>query len=493
MSTLYFQVSLGIDIRERSVALTLLGKKFNKIDVVASHIFRIPSQLELGNVQSETIFLEELQRFLAKEDIRPDDVCLSLPRGKYSLETFEIPIPEEKFIDSMLEFELDKHISSDIKNFYFSCHKSPREGKMMRVTSAVLKKESANYYLELIYRLKLVPSILDLSTFANANLVLSGKLDPAKPVAIADLGPNDLEITIIKNREIEFSRQVPLDDPEIAEVYFLPDADGERFDSLMPRLSAKIIDQIQEGLSVCRDIDESESLNRIFLMNGGSFAPFLCRDLEKESGAVTSQFQFPREIAPRIPESHYPSLMSTSLGLGLRALTSNVLETNLLPPSLQPHKRKKKVKMAYVLPATAILLFTALMGIKTMQGKAKLADLEKQLQEVKGQAEILTHVDVESAGIQNRLGSMNRIEREHPARLPVMRELSETLPRDTWLTHIKIRKTKMEIKGFSASASQLVPLLEKSPYFKEAGFVGAVVREKALEKFTIKMKLAQNP
>jgi Tfp pilus assembly protein PilN len=416
-----------------------------------------------------------------------------LPRRQYSFETFEIPSPEKKFVDSIVEFELDKHISSDLKNFYFSYHTSPREGKMMRVTSAALKKETTNYYLELLYRLKLSPSILDVSTCANANLVLSGKLNHSKPVAIADLGPNDLEITIIKNRDIEFSRQISLDDPEIGDVYFSPDEDEERLQSLTNSLSSRIINQIQEGLSLSRDIEESEELQQIYLLNGGSFAPLLSRALETDTGAVASQPKMPGEVSRKVPENFSLSLMATSLGLAVRALKSNVLETNLLPESLLSKEEKKKTSLAVTLPVLAILVLVAYQTVQMVLSDMRLAELGKQLEEVKDQAKIFSKVDLEYEEIQSKLGVLQQIEREHPTKLPVLRELTDTLPKDTWLTNIKIKKNQMEIRGYSASASGLIHLLEKSPYFKEAGFVGAVIREKALEKFTIKVELLQNP
>jgi hypothetical protein len=47
----------------------------------------------------------------------------------------------------------------------------------------------------------------------------------------------------------------------------------------------------------------------------------------------------------------------------------------------------------------------------------------------------------------------------------------------------------MEIKGFSPSASKLIPLIEKSPSFNKTGFIGPIIRGSTGEKFTIRATL----
>jgi len=88
---------------------------------------------------------------------------------------------------------------------------------------------------------------------------------------------------------------------------------------------------------------------------------------------------------------------------------------------------------------------------------------------------------------------LNSIEQAYPPKLPVLAELSRTLPGNTWLTNLKLVKNSLEISGYSETASQLVPIMEKSAYFKETGFVGTILREKEGEKFTIRTDIQVNP
>ena len=58
MKTFYLEKSLGIDIREESIALALLGKKMRSTDLLGSHFFRIKPLVE-GDEKAEKFFLEE--------------------------------------------------------------------------------------------------------------------------------------------------------------------------------------------------------------------------------------------------------------------------------------------------------------------------------------------------------------------------------------------------------------------------------------------------
>ena len=121
-----------------------------------------------------------------------------------------------------------------------------------------------------------------------------------------------------------------------------------------------------------------------------------------------------------------------------------------------------------------------------------LASLDSQLQEIKIQAEDLEKIDLEFNNLKLEINRFNSIREKYPIKVPVLAELSRTLPPDTWLTSLKVSKNQMEINGYSSLASKLVPLLEKSPYFQETNFIGTILRESKGEKFTIRTQIARN-
>ena len=89
--------------------------------------------------------------------------------------------------------------------------------------------------------------------------------------------------------------------------------------------------------------------------------------------------------------------------------------------------------------------------------------------------------------------ALDTIDEREPLKLPVIQELTRILPQDTWLTDMSMIKNKIEIKGFSASAAKLIPIIENSPFFKDTAFNGSIVRQKEGDKFTIRASLNKRP
>jgi len=80
---------------------------------------------------------------------------------------------------------------------------------------------------------------------------------------------------------------------------------------------------------------------------------------------------------------------------------------------------------------------------------------------------------------------LNAIERQSPLKLPLLQELSQRLPKDTWVTRIAIKQNRVEIRGYSVSASELILKLEESEFLKDTQFKGPVTTQSLGKRFTI--------
>ena len=105
MKRFYLEKSLGIDIRENSVCLTLLGKSLYRLDVLASKYIPI-EPLSKGNEKAESLFLERVNAFMIDHEAWTDNVVVSIPRSNLTLQSFKLPSPDRKSVDYMMEFEL---------------------------------------------------------------------------------------------------------------------------------------------------------------------------------------------------------------------------------------------------------------------------------------------------------------------------------------------------------------------------------------------------
>ena len=106
MKTIYFEKTLGIDIRENSVCLALLGKKWRSFEVLACHFFKIKPLME-GKKSIENEFLEEINQFLIENRVTPDITVVGVPKSFALFKTFPLPAPDLKSINSILYNQFD--------------------------------------------------------------------------------------------------------------------------------------------------------------------------------------------------------------------------------------------------------------------------------------------------------------------------------------------------------------------------------------------------
>jgi general secretion pathway protein L len=89
--------------------------------------------------------------------------------------------------------------------------------------------------------------------------------------------------------------------------------------------------------------------------------------------------------------------------------------------------------------------------------------------------------------------TLRSFEAQHLRLLPVLRELTELLPQDVWLTNFSADRKGLELAGFANAASQLIPLLEASPAFDRVEFTSPVTKGRDREQFRLKAGWEQIP
>ncbi len=485
MKSLYIEKSLGVDIRENSVTLTLAGKKIRTIEVLAGKTIAL-MPLTGKDEKAEKHFLNKVNRFLIDNDSWPESVVMSLPRGHITFKTFELPAPDLTSVRSMIDFELERQFSSGLEDLYFTYQITPKAENIFHIAAAAIKKEIANYYLELVRKLNLKTTILDVSTFANINLAFSQEIDADSPIwALADISSEALDIALVKNNAIEFSMSRSWDKSAIKDVNSDKPNNPAQLESLSQEITKIIIEELQQALSSCRNIKANELVGHIFITGGGILIPDLTKQLEKETEVSTTALQPPKSINSTLPESFSPTLMLTSLGLSLRELKKQRIETNLLSADIRPKRKKVNIKLTLAMAAMVVLLLAGWFTSKVVYANKTLASLDEQLNEIKGQVAGLEKIDLEYDSLKQYVDILIKIRNQYPDILPVLGELSRALPADTWLTHLNFKQGEINIKGYSPVASKLIPILEQSSTFKETGFVGTIVKESAGEKFAI--------
>jgi general secretion pathway protein L len=108
-------------------------------------------------------------------------------------------------------------------------------------------------------------------------------------------------------------------------------------------------------------------------------------------------------------------------------------------------------------------------------------------QEFKKVEELKKEVDT----LEGEIASIRDFKKDRPMVLQMVKELTTVLPKNAWLTRLRITDSTVEIEGYAASATELLPKLETSPLLKKVEFASPTFRDARLnsDRFVIKMEI----
>ena len=167
------------------------------------------------------------------------------------------------------------------------------------------------------------------------------------------------------------------------------------------------------------------------------------------------------------------------------ALAPGVRPLDLLPVALRPFRlTRAQLVTAGVAAVTAVLAIAALMVPGYRDGR-RLAALNAEIAGLDGEVRTVERLLKDLDGKRKLVTTVDGLEQGSLRPLPVMRELTELLPNDAWVTLLSLDAKGVELTGQASAASALIPLLENSSRFERVEFASPVTRGRDREQFRI--------
>jgi len=183
-------------------------------------------------------------------------------------------------------------------------------------------------------------------------------------------------------------------------------------------------------------------------------------------------------LAPEDRGAHMLALATVS-ARGARPL-------DLLPLPLRPRRLSRPQAITLgVAGLTAAVLVAALL-VPGMREQRQLARINAEIARLDADVRAVERVQRELERKRKLLGTIGSIETSAIRPLPVLRDLTDLLPSDTWLTTLSLDTKGVELTGQAAAASALIPLLENSPRLERVEFSSPVTRGRDKEQFRIR-------
>lgn len=155
-------------------------------------------------------------------------------------------------------------------------------------------------------------------------------------------------------------------------------------------------------------------------------------------------------------------------------------------------RQKEKIPFLFTIILFVSIIFFAVIYLITPLRieERRLHAIEEQIGQKKVEVKKVESLKKEVEDLKNEVASIENFKKGRST-LAALKEMTVTLPKNTWLTRFRITETNVDIEGYADSATGLLPKLEASRYFRKAEFSSSTFRDARMraDRFIIKMEI----
>jgi Tfp pilus assembly protein PilN len=178
-----------------------------------------------------------------------------------------------------------------------------------------------------------------------------------------------------------------------------------------------------------------------------------------------------------------------AVGAGLACLAKPLLRVNLLPPEERAAVKADNLSITKTLLMVFLGLLVIWDGSALIHQRVRLYHVNREIARLTPEVRQVEELLAESRSLAKQMGGMRRIGQSMDT-LELLKKLTELIPDNTSLFNLRLSKESLEISGLSQSASELIPLLEKSGWLTKTEFASPIVTDASkLDHFKIQAKV----
>src|SRR5262245_1615039 len=380
-------------------------------------------------------------------------VAIGLARSTVTVKPIDLPAIAGAAQD-MVKFELERHLPIPADDAAFDFAELPPEpdiegtSERKRVLIAAADRRLIEGALRVAEEAKLRPVSI---TVAAHNLVALLDTDRQQRVAWLHRNGDTAELLLLHGDMVVFSRSFAATDDETLNAETRRSFAGARW----------------------------RSCNAIWVSgDGAAAAPLLDLGVPISDPPWSSRAE--RRLAQLAePRGALELALATAFNRSIRAL-------DLIPPSMKPRRfTRQEMLTGGALAATAVLALAALLVPGFVENR-RLARLHGEIARIEPDVRAVERVARELDHKRQLVGVVEKINQTALQPLGLLRELTDIVPSDAWVTYLALDAKGVEITGQAGAASNLIPLLENSPRLERVEFASPVTRGRDREQFRIR-------
>jgi Tfp pilus assembly protein PilN len=437
---------VGLALRDGQVDVVALRGRFGSRRLLTA--FSVPADEEAAAA---------IRRQLSEAGVRARRAQVGLPRRAVVAKAVELPVVPGADLRRMVGFELERHLPFPPADALFDFEVLPSEaGRPTRVLLVAVERRSQERVRQLVRDAGLAPRLIGVAIHSLARLVTG---DPRRGRIVVWLEATNAELAVVVHGRVVASRQFPVP------------ADGEA-------RTQRLESELTRTLAALAETDRREIAEVVV---GGLPTPALA----VEGLRVHVGIQPPPDFTA-LDDASLPAL-----AVALERPGRKTPAANLLPEELRPRPFPWPLAATAALALFALGLGAAIPAVTFLKERRALAALDARIAHLAPQVDRAERLAADVERARREVVTLRSFEDQGLHPLPVLRELTNTLPGDAWLTNLSLDRTGVELGGFANAASQLIPLLEASPVLERVEFTSPVTKGRDREQFRLRASWEQ--
>jgi Tfp pilus assembly protein PilN len=433
--------TVGIVLREERLDVVAVRRGLRGRRVVAA--FTLPADEAAGAA---------LRRGLREAGVRARGAHVGLPRRAVIAKAVELPPVPGADLRRMVGFELERHLPFPRGEAVFDFELlGAAPGRPTRVLLVAVERRVEARVHALLREAGLVPRHVGIAVHALARR-LAPVSGAGRIVLWTEAG--DAELAVVTRGRVVASRGFALPAEAEARARALRDEINRTLATLDEADRATLADVVAVGPS----------------LPPGSWSELPVRADPEPGGRILAAGDASR----------------AALAVALERLGRRRPVASLLPDALRPRPFPWPVAATAALALLALLFAGASPAITFWRERGLLASLDAEVARLAPAVQRAERLAADVERARRELLVLRGFEAQSVQVLPLLRELTETLPADVWLTSLTADRTGVELAGFANAASQLIPLLEASPRLERVEFTSPVTKGRDREQFRLK-------
>ncbi len=203
---------IGVDIGTTSIKICTLKhtKEGFKLQRMAMKSYE-ENLLSDGNIVNSAFLAQELKQLINENGIKSRDAACALSSYSVIAKRVAVPFLDEDALENTMNLEVETVIPFSLKDIYYSYYVvggDKERDNMMNVQIVAAKKEIVDSYMKVFEMAGLNLQFLDVDIFGVTNLIEQIYNPREMSVVAVDIGAFVTNIAIMKEDNIEFTREV---------------------------------------------------------------------------------------------------------------------------------------------------------------------------------------------------------------------------------------------------------------------------------------------